>query len=112
MKIIASVTCFSIGSIGVVHPYTIQSSIHRAAAVCCKTANIVADKLLAVCVTVVDSIKEEITNHIFLECVVVGRACVSRCALLVDDTKGWARAGRIGGSKQATSYCIVRSILG
>jgi ABC-type polysaccharide/polyol phosphate export permease len=92
VKIVTGVTCLSIGAVSIVHPNTIQCSIHRAAAACSKSANIIADKLFAICVTVVDRIKEEITNYIFLKCVVIGCASVSRCALLIDDTKGWARA--------------------
>ena len=99
MKIVASVTCLSIGSVGIVHPYTIQCGIHWAAAICSKSTNIVAYKLLAICVTVVNRIEKKVTNGVLLKRVVVGGSCISRGALLVYDTKCRAWTCCIGGSK-------------
>jgi hypothetical protein len=106
MEIVAAISGGSVGSIGVVGENAIDSGVDGAATAGGQTTDIIADKLLSICVTVENCVEKEVANGVLLECIVVRSGCVRRGTLLVDDAKSGTRTRSICGSKQTVSHGV------
>ena len=106
MEIVPAISGGSVGAIGVVGENAIHGGVDRAATAGGQTTDIIADKLLTICVTVKNGVEKEVANGVLLECIVVRSGCVRRGTLLVDDTKSGTRARSICGSKQTVSHGV------